>query len=86
MDYADAHQQALPQKWNLVYAGAQRSNGCKEHTWLPAKDIPAAKVADSGPSRFLRAFYHFELKRSSTKIIYEMVNPTNTNVTNTTDV
>lgn len=79
---------AIPQKWNMAYAGAQRSNDVLNTLGL-AKDIPAAKVSQiQAQARFLRAFYHFELKKIFNKIIYadETVNPTNTNVTNTTDV
>jgi hypothetical protein len=54
-----------------------------------AKDISAeTKTGITAQARFLRAFYHMELKKVYNNIFYadETVNPTNTNITNTTDV
>jgi starch-binding outer membrane protein, SusD/RagB family len=79
---------ALPQKWKLCYSGAQRSNDVL-NTLLIATGISTAKqTVITAQARFLRAFYHFEIKKIFNKIIYsdETVNPTNTNVSNTADV
>jgi hypothetical protein len=79
---------AIPQKWNVCYAGAQRCNDVLI-TMKLATDISTAKqTLITAQARFLRAFYHFELKKIFNKIIYadETVNPTNLNVSNATDV
>jgi hypothetical protein len=77
----------LPQKWSVCYAGIQRSNDVLR-TLKIATGISAAKVtAITAQARFLRAFYHFELKKVFNKIIYadETVDPSNLNVTNNVD-
>jgi hypothetical protein len=79
---------AIPQKWNLCYNGAQRCNDVI-NTLAIAKGISdATKTGIIAQARFLRAFYHMELKKVFNNIIYadETVNPQNTDVTNTTDV
>lgn len=79
---------AVPQKWNLCYNGAQRCNGVL-NTLALAKDISESKKTGIiAQARFLRAFFHMELKKVFNNIIYadETVNPENTKVTNTTDV
>ena len=79
---------AITQKWNLCYAGAQRCNDVI-NTMKLATDISAAKqTLITAQALFLRAFYHFEIKKIFNKIIYadETVNPTNINVSNATDV
>ena len=79
---------AILQKWIACYAGIQRSNDVLI-TMALAKDISAVKVTQiTAQVRFLRAFYHFELKKVFGKIVYadETVNKDNTNVTNTADV
>ena len=75
-------------KWNLSYNGAQRCNGVLKTLSL-SKDIPeATKTGIAAQARFLRAFYHMELKKVYNNIFYadESVNPENTAITNTTDV
>ena len=75
-------------KWNLGYNGAQRCNGVLKTLSL-SKDIPeATKTGIAAQARFLRAFYHMELKKVYNNIFYadESVNPENTAITNTTDV
>ena len=75
---------AIPQKWNLCYAGIQRSNDVIR-TLAIAKDISADKAtAITAQARFLRAFFHMELQKVFGNVIYadETVNPTNTNVSN----
>jgi starch-binding outer membrane protein, SusD/RagB family len=79
---------SLPQKWNVCYAGAQRCNDVL-NTMKIATDISEDKQAEiAAQARFLRAHYHFELKRVYNNIIYadEAVNPGNTAVTNTENV
>lgn len=75
-------------KWNLGYNGAQRCNGVL-NTLALAKDISdSKKTGIIAQARFLRAFYHMELKKVYNNIFYadETVNPENTKVINTTDV
>ena len=79
---------AIPQKWNLCYNGAQRCNGVLS-TLALAKDISdAKKTGIIAQTRFLRAFFHMELKKVFNNIFYadESVNPQNIAITNTTDV
>jgi hypothetical protein len=77
---------AIPQKWALCYAGAQRCNDALNTMRL------ATDIADTTPIKaqilFLRAFYHMELKKVFGNIVYadESVSPQNTAVTNTEDV
>jgi len=78
---------ALPQKWIACYAGAQRSNDVLR-TLAIATGISTDLATDiTAQARFLRAFYHFELKKIFNKIIYadETVDATNINVTNSAD-
>jgi hypothetical protein len=79
---------AILQKWIACYAGIQRGNDVLV-TMALAKDISAAKAAQiTAQVRFLRAFYHFELKKVFNKIVWadETVNKDNTNVNNSTDI
>lgn len=79
---------AIPQKWNVCYAGAQRCNTVINTVPL-ATDIPADEATGIiAQARFLRAYFHMELKKVFGNIIYadETVNPQNTDVTNTVDV
>lgn len=78
---------AIAQKWSVCYAGAQRCNDVIR-TLVIAKDISADKqTVLAAQARFLRAYYHFELKKVFNNIIYadETVSPDNTNVSNSTD-
>lgn len=78
---------AIPQKWNVCYSGAQRCNDVLR-TLKIATGISTTKAAQiTAQAKFLRAFYHFELKKIFNKIIYadENVDPTHTDVTNTAD-
>ncbi|QEC68470.1 RagB/SusD family nutrient uptake outer membrane protein [Panacibacter ginsenosidivorans] len=77
---------AIPQKWKLCYSGAQRCNDVLRVLPL-ATDIPAEEATQiSAQARFLRAFYHFELKKIFGNIVYADENLTLDNTTNTTDV
>jgi hypothetical protein len=61
---------AVPQKWKVLYAGMQRCNGVLA-TMALASDISADKQAViTAETRFLRAFYGFELKKVFGNIAY----------------
>ncbi|WP_297815276.1 RagB/SusD family nutrient uptake outer membrane protein [Segetibacter sp.] len=79
---------AVPQKWNLGYNGAQRCNDVLNTLAISTGISESTKTGIIAQARFLRAFYHMELKKVFNNIIYadENVNPTNTKVTNTADV
>jgi starch-binding outer membrane protein, SusD/RagB family len=79
---------AISQKWAVCYAGAQRCNDVL-NTLKLATDVSTAKQAViTAQAKFLRAFYHFELKKVFNKIAYvdETVGITNTKIDNKTDV
>jgi hypothetical protein len=79
---------AVPQKWNLCYNGAQRCNAVLK-TMAIAPGISAAnQTLITAQVRFLRAFFHMELKKVFNNIIYvdETVSQDNTDVSNETDV
>lgn len=78
---------AIPQKWNLGYAGIQRSNEVLRILALTKGLSDKDKAQITGQARFLRAFFHFELKKIFNNIIYadETVTGSNINVTNTAD-
>jgi starch-binding outer membrane protein, SusD/RagB family len=79
---------AIPQKWGVCYAGAQRCNETL-NTLALNTEIDATKRSQiMGQARFLRAYFHLELKLVYGNIIYAdtTVNPSNTGVSNTTDV
>jgi hypothetical protein len=77
----------LPQKWTVCYAGVQRSNDVLRTLQIATDIAPDKAAAITAQAKFLRAFYHFELKKLFNNIVYadETVDPTNTNVTNTED-
>ena len=79
---------AVPQKWNLCYNGIQRCNGVLTTMAITTDISDETKNAITAQTRFLRAFFHMELKKVFNKIIYadESVNQDNTDVTNDTDV
>lgn len=75
-------------KWNVYYAAVQRSNEVLRVMAL-ATDIPDEEKAQiEAQARFLRAWYHFELRKIFGKIIYatEDVNSQNIEVSNTEEV
>lgn len=79
---------AITQKWIVCYAGAQRCNDVLK-TLQIATGISATKAAAiAAQAKFLRAFYHFELRKIFGKIIYadETVSKDNTNVNNSAEV
>lgn len=78
----------LGPKWKMCYAGAQRSNDVLA-TMALATDISAETQAKiTAQVRFLRAFYHFELRRIYGNVIYadENVNQENLEFNNSTDI
>lgn len=79
---------AVPQKWNLCYAGAQRCNDVI-NTLVVATDISTDKQTTiTAQARFLRAYFHMELKKVFNNIIFadETVSVSNIDVSNTVDV
>ena len=74
---------AIPQKWKVCFGAAQRCNGVLA-MMANAPDITPAK-ADliTAQVKFLRAFYHFELKKVFGNIPYadETLTPENTDNT-----
>ncbi len=78
---------AIPQKWTVCYGAIQRCNDVL-NTLALATDVPAdVATTITAQVRFLRAFYHMELKKVFNNIIFvdETVNPQNIDVTNTVD-
>jgi starch-binding outer membrane protein, SusD/RagB family len=75
---------AIPQKWNLCYAGIQRSNDVLNTLAIAEGITPEKATAIQAQARFLRAFYHFELKKIFNNIlpVDETINPQNTATTN----
>ena len=74
-------------KWSVMYAGAQRCNDVLR-TLAITTGIPATEATQiTAQARFLRAFYHLELKLVYNNIIYadETVDPEHTDVSNSPD-
>lgn len=74
----------IGQKWSVMYAGAQRCNDVLR-TLAIATEIPAEEATKiEAQARFLRAYFHLELKEVYGNIIYadESVTPENTDVSN----
>jgi len=79
---------ALPQKWAACYAGIQRSNDVIK-TMANATDVSEVnQKLLSAQARFLRAWYHMELKKVFGNVPYadETVDQNNTAVTNSEDI
>lgn len=78
---------AIPQKWGVCYAGAQRANEVLKTLALNTEIDATTRKYIQGQARFLRAYFHLELKLVYGNIIYadESVNPSNTDVDNTVD-
>jgi hypothetical protein len=76
---------AIPQKWKACYAGASRCNGVLA-TMALASDITADHATlIQAQVQFLRAFYHFELKKIFNNIPYADETLTLDNTDNTVD-
>ncbi len=74
---------ATPQKWNLNYAGIQRCNDVL-NTLAISTLVDPLKSQITAQARFLRAYYHMDLKKIFGNIIPvdETVSPANTAVSN----
>jgi len=77
---------AIPQKWKLCYSGAQRCNDVIRTLPLAADIDADLATTITAQARFLRAFYHFELKKIFGNIVYADENLTLDNTTNQVDV
>lgn len=79
---------AVPQKWIVLYAGVQRCNDVL-NTLAIASGISATKATEiTAQARFLRAFYHFELRKVFGKVAWidETVGLSNTSISNKTEI
>jgi hypothetical protein len=78
---------AIPQKWKLNYAAIQRCNDVLNTLKLATTISDAKKTAITAQARFLRAFFHMDLKKIFGNIPYvdETISPTNTKVDNKVD-
>ncbi len=78
---------AIPQKWKLNYAAIQRCNDVLNTLKISTGIADATKTKITAQARFLRAFFHMDLKKIFGNIIFadETVSPTNTVVSNATD-
>jgi len=78
---------AVPQKWNLCYNGIQRSNDVIKTLATVTNIKDSVRTGINAQARFLRAFYHMELKKIFNNIIYadETVDKEHTDVTNAED-
>lgn len=79
---------AIPQKWILCYSGIQRSNDVIRTLALATDISPELGTVITAQARFLRAYFHMELKKVFNNVVYadESVGPANTDVTNTVDI
>jgi hypothetical protein len=78
---------AIPQKWKLNYAAIQRCNDVLNTLALSTGIADAKKTQITAQARFLRAYYHMDLKKIFGNIPYvdETISPTNTKVDNKVD-
>jgi len=76
---------AIPQKWKVLYAGAQRCNGVLQTMAIAPDVTPDKATLIEAQVRFLRGFYHFELKKVFNNIAYADETLTLDNTDNTVD-
>ncbi|MCX6204860.1 MAG: RagB/SusD family nutrient uptake outer membrane protein [Bacteroidetes bacterium] len=78
---------AIPQKWNLNFAAIQRCNDVINTVKISTSLTDAKKTLLVAQARFLRAYYHMDLKKifGNIPFVDETINPTNTAVSNTVD-
>ena len=78
---------AIPSKWSVCYAGAQRCNDVINTMKIATGISEATQTTITAQARFLRAHFHMELKKVFNNIIYadETVSPANTDVSNEID-
>lgn len=79
---------AIPQKWNVCYAGIQRCNDVLNNLKIATGISASEQTGITAQARFLRAHYHMELQKvfGHVPFVDETINPLNTNVTNTVDI
>ena len=79
---------AVPQKWNVCYAGIQRSNDVINTLKIATGISAAEQTTITAQARFLRAYFHMELKKVFGNVPYvdENISPSNTDVSNTVDI
>lgn len=79
---------ALSNKWKLCYAAIQRSNDVINTLAIATGISDTKKTQIAAQARFLRAWYHMELKKVYGNVIWvdETVSPNNTKVDNKTDI
>lgn len=77
---------AIPQKWKLCYSGASRCNDVLRVLPLATELDPALATLITAQTRFLRAYYHMELKKVFNNIVYSDETLTLETTSNGTDV
>jgi len=75
-------------KWNMLYAGVQRSNDVLRTLAIATGITEDVQKQIAAQARFLRAYYHFELRRIFGKVIYadETVSNDFIDVDNSTEI
>lgn len=86
MHTADETSSGVWRFWRTRYDGVARTNAALRLMKQAADMSPAAKTQVEAEARFLRAHYHFELKRMFNNIPYITEDLEDTRVPNTTDV
>lgn len=78
---------AIPQKWKVDYAAIQRCNDVLNTLALATTLDAVKKTQITAQARFLRAYFHIDLKKIFGNIPYvdETISPTNTKVDNKVD-
>jgi hypothetical protein len=78
---------AIPQKWKLNFAAIQRCNDVLNTLKIATGITDAKKLTITAQARFLRAYFHMDLKKIFGNIPYtdETISPTNTAVDNKVD-
>jgi hypothetical protein len=78
---------AIPQKWKLNFAAIQRCNDVLNTLALSTGIADTKKTQITAQARFLRAYYHMDLKKifGNIPFIDETISPTNTKVDNKVD-
>jgi starch-binding outer membrane protein, SusD/RagB family len=79
---------AVPQKWDLCYAGVKRSNDVINLVGTVPGITDKTKTEITAQARFLRAFFHFEAKKifGNVPFMDETISSTNLKITNTEDI
>lgn len=77
---------ALPQKWKLCYSATSRCNDVLRVLPLATDISPELATTITAQARFLRAYFHMELKKVFNNIVYADEANTLETTTNTVDV